>query len=247
MLNTLKRLFEGKKLIWLFLFGLPFLATGQDQVNISYEAKSVTTSDYRNVSGFENMGVIVSEELKSYKIRLRNDNVYEVTIQKQNPTGADGEIVTTKFEGAKMYLYNASGEVIFEDDFKSEMSGTSGAVNIDILQLSQEAVLSYLKEVASESLEKSKGLVKVNIGSDQELSFDATSGVLVAESNYSNGQVVSDTFYKSSRKDDQFVLEGIDKTVFLGSDQPKVHITTQIMNYEAQFEKGADISKISKN
>jgi hypothetical protein len=252
MFNKFFGLFEGKKIIWALMFCLPLMAHGQDKANISYQAKSVTTSDYRNVSGFEQMGVIVREELKSYNIRLRSDDVYEVTIQKQNPSGADGEVVMTKFEGTKMYLYDANGQLVFEDDFSSELSGSTG-LNMDILQLDQSAVLSYLESASpNSSFNASKGggnvgeLVNIDASPDRQLAFDVGSGLLVAESTYANGQVVSDIFYKSSRNGGKFVLEGIDQTLYLGANQPKTHITTEVTGYQAQFIQSA-ISNLSKN
>ena len=248
MFKTFFSLFEGKKIIWLFLFGLPFLATGQDKANISYQAKSVTTSDYRTVSGFEQMGVIVTEELKSYNIRLRSDDVYEMTIQKQNPTGALGEVVLTKFVGTKMYLYDANGQLVFENDFSSEVSGSAG-VNMGILQLSQTAVSSYLESAVPNSNFSSgsgKGVVSVDIDSNTQLAIDADSGLLLAESSYANGQVVSDIFYKSSRNGGQFVLEGMDQTLYSGPNQPKTHITTQVIGYQAQFDANA-VNNLSKH
>jgi hypothetical protein len=284
MLNKFFGLFEGKKTIWLLMFVLlcnimqaqrtfdlggginqggatqveaidedPSTGNGTDKANINYQAKSVTTSDYRTVSGFEQMGVIVNEELKSYNIRLRSDDVYEVTIQKLNPTGAAGEVVKTKFEGNKMYLYDASGQLVFEDDFSSEVSGSAG-VNMEILQLSQTAVSSYIQSVAPASSfgaapsggGSMSGLVNIDASPDRQLAFDAGSGLLVAESTYANGQVVSDVFYKSSRNGGQFVLEGIDQILYSGANQPKTHITTQVIGYQAQFNQTA-INNLSRN
>ena len=173
---------------------------------LNFTVQKTTTTAYENAGGsaYENVQPITENENKSFSIQLSESGELNMTIRDLSPTS---ECVVTTLQNNTLTLYNAYGGVLQQMQLDEKGLDLASLASM-VTMADKEALLAEISNIqnglagpenaGSQVKQLGGNMVKVENG-DGETIVDTDNGLVTESKVMSNGVLVSETTYNSSR------------------------------------------------
>jgi hypothetical protein len=174
--------------------------------SLNFTVQKTSTTTYDNASGtaYENVQPITENENKSFSIQVSEGGELNMTIRDLAPTG---ECVVTTIHNSTMTLYNAYGGVLQQIELDANALDLASLTSM-VTMADKEAVVAEIRDIQNGlAIPENDGTVIKPLGgdmvkietSDSETVIDTNNGLVTESKIMSNGVVVAETTYNSSR------------------------------------------------